>query len=225
MCVLLFAGLVVVARRLGATVLGLGGRASSPSPSGAAPVCGRSAEAIAHPTARALWVDGHGWELVVASLLTLLLWGIGWRDAILREGAATVVVCALTFVAVLPLLDGTRTQVTLVALAVTLGWSLVAAATPPAWYVVPRVPLVAGALAALVTAATLAGLALESAVSVGQPFTERATVRLTRPDLPAHPLLLLATAAVLAVAALLASPRTRLDRPRAPAPGSASLVC
>ncbi len=219
-CVLALAALVVLARRLGAQVL-----AWAAGILAAAVWAGTGmwalAEATAHPTAHQLWVDGHGWELVVAALLTLLVWGIGWSDSLLREGAATVVVCALTFVGVLPLLDGSQTQVTLVALGVVLGWTVVAAVTPPGWYVVPRVPLAAGALVASVSAAVLAGAAVTSVLSVGRPFDEPAGVRLDPDTLTLHPLLLLATVAVLAVAALLASPRTRWT---VPASGTAVAV-
>lgn len=211
-CVLLFAGLVVVGRRLGAQVLAwVAGTLAALVWAGAG--MWALLEAVAHPTARELWVDGHGWELVVASLLTLLVWGVGWREPVVREGAATVVASAVTFVAVLPLLDGSHTQVTLVALGVVTAWTLVAAITPPSWYVVPRVPLAAGAVVASLTAVVLGGLALTRVVSAGSPFTASASVRLEVPDLPAHPMLLLATVVVLGLAAVLATPRTRWTVP------------
>ena len=121
----------------------------------------------------------------------------------------------------LPLLDGSQTQVTLVALGVVLGWTAVAAVTPPGWYVVPRVPLAAGALVASVSALVLAGTAVTTILSAGLPFDESAAVRLDPGTLTLHPLLLPATVAALAVAALLASPRTRWT---VPAAGSATAV-
>ena len=211
-CVLALAGLVVLARRLGAEVLAwVAGILAATVWAGAG--LWALVEAAGHPTARALWVDGAVGELVLASLLTVLVGGIGWREAVIREGAATVVVCALTLVGVLPLLDDGRTQLTLVALGVLLGWALVAAVTPPSWYVVPRVPLAAGALVACVTALTLAGLAVVAVVGAREPFTTSASVRVSPEVLPAHPLLLLGTAAAIAIAAILASPRTRWTLP------------
>ena len=211
-CVLLLAGLVVTGRRLGAAPL-----AWEAGILAAAVWAGTGlwalVEATAHPTARELWVDGHGWELVIASLLTLLVWGVGWSEALVREGAAVVVACALTFVGVLPLLDGGQTQVTLVALGVVLCWTVVASVTPPSWYAVPRVPLAAAAVVASVTALTLAGLGLASMLSTGAPFTVPSSVRLAPAALPAHPLLLVATAVALGIAAGLASPRTRWTLP------------
>ena len=206
-CVLAFAALVALARRLGAAVLAwVAGTLAAVTWAGAG--MWALVEATAHPTAHALWADGHGWELVIASLLTLLVWSVGWTEPLLREGAATVVVCAVTFVSVLPLLDGTPTEVTLVALGVVLGWTLVAAVTPPNWYVVPRVPLLAGAVVASLSAVVLVGAAVSSIASAGQPFSDSAAVRLDPGTLTVHPLLLVGTVAVLALAAVLASPRT-----------------
>lgn len=215
-CLLPFVALVVLGRHLGAEVLTwVAGLAAAAVWAGAG--LWSLSEATAHPAARELWVDGHGWELVVASLFTLLIWGVGWKDSLVREGAATVVVSALTFVAVLPLLDGSRTQVTVVALLVVLGWTGIAAVTPPSWYVVPRVPLVVGALVAAVSAVTLAGIAATNILALDEPFTRPASVRLLEPSVPVHPLLLVGTAVVLAAAALLASPRTRWTVPVAAA--------
>jgi hypothetical protein len=210
--VFVFAAMVVLAVRLGAVVLRWVAGLCAAAVWAVAGLWALS-EAVAHPTAHELWVDGHGWELVVASLLTLLAWGAGWQDSIVREGAATVVVSALTFVAVLPLLDGSQTQVTFVALLVTVGWTGIAAVTPTGWYVVPRVPLLAGALVATASALTLAATAIANIVAIGAPFTEPAAVRLLDPDVSVHPLLLLATAVALAAAALLATPRTHWTVP------------
>ena len=179
-------------------------------------------EATAHPTARQLWVDGHGWELVVAALLTLLVWGVGWSEPLaargggdrgrlrtdLRRGASR---------------SSTARRRRSRSSPSAWSWAgpLVAAVTPPGWYVVPRVPLAAGALVASVSALVLAGTAVTTILSAGLPFDESAAVRLDPGTLTLHPLLLPATVAALAVAALLASPRTRWT---VPAAGSATAV-
>lgn len=206
--VLALAGLCALGRRFGAEVLAwTSGLMAAASWMG----CGlwSFAEASQHPTTRELWVDGHGWELVLMSLLTLLSWGVAWNDSLLRQGAAAVVAGTVTWALVLPGLDGTATRLTLVAMAVTLVWALVATVTPPAWAMVPRVPLVAG-----VVAVTAAGLALATAAAVGvatvgPPLGSSFSVRVVPLDQPLHPLLLIASTATLGVAGLLTLPRTR----------------
>ncbi len=170
-------------------------------------------EAVAHPTARALWVDGHGWELVLTSALSLLLWSVAWSEPMVRQGCAALVAGTVTVAVVLPGLDDGPSQVAAIAIGVTLVWSAVAALTPPAWYAVPRVPLLAGAAAVALTGLTLLSCAALALTAVGTPWTESAAVRLTPVDQPLHPLLLLASTASLAFAALVAGPRSRRTVP------------
>ena len=210
--VLALAGLCALGRRFGADVLAwVAGVMAAAAWAGSG--LWALAEATAHPTARQLWVDGHGWELVLVSGLSLLLWTVAWSEPLVRQGCAALVASTVTFTLVLPGLDGTPTQLTGIAIGVTLGWSLVAAVTPPAWYAVPRVPLLAGALTVLMTALALLAYAVGGVASVGAPWTESAAVRLTPVDQPLHPLLLLASVATLAFAALVATPRHRLTVP------------
>jgi hypothetical protein len=206
--VLALAALVAAARRVGAEVLAWATGAIAALVWAGAGAWALS-ETVVHPTVRGLWVDGHAYEVVALGLIALLLGALDREEPLLRQGPACLLVCSLTYLAVLPGLDGTQDQVTLIALAVTLGWAIVSAVTPPAWYAVPRVPLAVGALSASVTGLVLAGLGAAGLFSAGAPFTRPAGVRLEPLPLPAHPLLLLATAAVLALSGALAAPRTR----------------
>ena len=127
--VLSLAGLCALGRRLGADVLAwVAGTVAAASWAGAG--LWSLAEATAHPSARELWVEGHGWELMLVSLLSLLLWTVAWSESLVRQGCAALVAVAATYVTVLPGLDGTPTELAVIAIAVTLAWALVAAATP-----------------------------------------------------------------------------------------------
>ena len=172
-------------------------------------------EATEHPTARQLWADGHGWELVLMSLMSLLLWTVAWSESLVRQSCAALVASVVTYAVVLPGLEGSPTQITLIAIGVTLAWAVAAAVTPPAWFAVPRVPLVAGGLVVLLTALTLFAYGVQAVVTVGSPFTASAGVRLDPGELPAHPLLLLASTATLAFAVLVAASRVRWTIPLA----------
>jgi hypothetical protein len=204
--VLALAGLVAVARRLDAPVL--------PWVSGvlAAVVWAGSGlwalvEASDHPSLSGLWIDGHGWELVAASLLALLLWGVGWKEPAIRQGAAAFVAGALTYALVLPGLDGSATTIGFVAIGVVLVWAAVSALTPTRWYAVPRVPLAAGAVASAFTALYLLGASAIAVVTLDAPFTVPAHVRVVPTQVEPHPLLLLASVGALVVATVLALPR------------------
>ena len=205
--VLSLAGLCAIGRRLAAGVLAWVAGALAAA-SWAVFGLWSLGEATAHPTARQLWVEGHGWELVLMSLLSLLLWTVAWSDPLVRQACAALVASVVTFAVVLPGLDGTPTQVTALAIAVTLAWALVAATTPPSWYAVPRVPLIAGAAVVLTTALALLVDAAGAIVSVGVPFTESAAAGLAPLDQPLHPLMLIASTVTLALAGLVALPRS-----------------
>ena len=212
--VLLLAGLAALAHRRGAEIMAwLSGlmAAAAWAGSGLWALVG----ATEHPTAHGLWVVGHGWELVLMSMLSLLLWAVAWADPFVRQSCAALVASVVTYSVVLPGLDGTPTEVTLLAIGVTVVWSLVAVATPLAWYAVPRVPLMAGGLVVLVAAMSLLVHGVGTVVTVGAPFTESAAVRLAPTELPIHPLLLLASTLTLGFACLVAAPRTRWTIPGA----------
>ncbi|GAB3242508.1 SCO7613 C-terminal domain-containing membrane protein [Nocardioides dilutus] len=206
--VLALAGLCALGRRCGAEVLAwVAGLLAAASWAGAG--LWSLGEAAGHPTVRQLWVEGHGWELLLISALSLLLWAVAWSEPLVRQGCAALVAGAVTFAIVLPGLDGTATEVTGMAIAVSLTWALVAAVTPPDWYAVPRVPLAAGAVGVLMAALALLVHAVAAVGSVGAPLTESASVRLVPTDQPLHPLLLLACTAALTVSCFLALPRAR----------------
>jgi hypothetical protein len=209
--VLVLAGLVVLARRLEATVLAwVSGVLAAVvwAGSGLWALVGASD----HPSLSGLWLDGHGWELVAASLLALLLWGVGWSQPALRQGAAAFVAGALTFTAVLPGLDESATAVGLVAIGVVLFWAAVSSRTPTRWYAVPRLPLAAGALASACIALYLLGASAIAVLTFDGPFTMPADVRVVPVEVEPHPLLLLASVVALVVAAVVALPRDRRTR-------------
>ena len=107
--VLALAGLSAAGRRFGAEVLAWVAGAMAVAvwaASGLWALRRRSA----HPTAHELWVDGHGWELVLMSGLSLLLWTVAWSEPLARQGCAALVAGTATFTVVLPGLDGTRTR-------------------------------------------------------------------------------------------------------------------
>jgi hypothetical protein len=210
--VLVLAGLVAVARRLDASVLAW---ASGVLAALVWAVSGLWAlvQASDHPSFAALWLDGHGWELVAASLLALLLWGVGWTEPLVRQGAAAVVAGAVTYAVVLPGLDVSATTTGLVAIGVVLVWAAIAAFTPTRWYAVPRVPLAAGALATAFTALYLLGASAIAVVTLEAPFTVPSHIRVAPTQVEPQPLLLLASAGALVVAAVLALPRKPPLRP------------
>lgn len=206
-CVLALAGLCGLGRRLGATVLAwTAGLAAAAGWAG----CGLWAlvEATEHSTGQQLWADGHGWELLLMSMLALLLWAVAWSDPLVRQGALAVVTSAVTYLVVLPGLDAGPTRLALVAIAVTVTWAVVGAATPSAWAVVPRVPLVVGATGVTTVALALVSAAAVTVGSVGAPFAFAAAVRLVPIDQPLHPLLLVASVATLGLTWLLALSRS-----------------
>jgi len=206
------AGLCALGRRSGADILAWGSGVLAAGTWLASGLWALS-EASAHPTMHQLWVDGHGWELVLMSLLSLLLWTVAWSEPLVRQGCAALVAGVGTFVIVLPGLDGTPTRLTAIAMAVTLLWALVSSVTPPAWFAVPRVPLAAGAAGVLTAALMLVGYAAGNVATVGAPLTESAAVRLVPVDQPLHPLLLLACTATLSFSCLVALPRSSRTLP------------
>ncbi len=206
--VLVLAGLVAAGRRLEATVLAwVSGVLAAVVWAGSG--LWALAEASEHPGWSALWREGHGWELVAASLLALLLWGVGWAEPVVRQGAAAFVAGATTYAVVLPWLDGSATDAGLVFIGVVVVWAAVSSLTPPRWYAVPRVPLAAGALACAVTSLYLVGVSAVAVATLGGPYTASADVDIVPLQVEPHPLLLLGSVGALVVAASLALP-TRL---------------
>ncbi|HRI99032.1 MAG TPA: hypothetical protein PLZ93_25625, partial [Nocardioides sp.] len=138
-------------------------------------------DALAHPTWRGLWVEGHGLGALAVAALVLLPWAVvAGAD---HTGDVRQVVCAgsasmLTWVVAVPVLDEGLTAVTLAAAVAVVWWSLVTAVAPARWPVVPVVPLVASLLVLLPAPAALAVQAVSNLFSVAPPFSADASVRL-----------------------------------------------
>ncbi|MDX6374661.1 MAG: hypothetical protein QOD98_3649, partial [Nocardioidaceae bacterium] len=165
-------------------------------------------EASEYPSVRGLWVEGHGIGMLAVAALVLLPWAIVRNHDDLRQLVCACAVSVLTVAAAVPVLDGGLTGITVTAAATTLVWTVVAAAVPPRWYAVPRVPLVGSLLALAPVPVVLSAQALASLLSVGEPFSTDASVRL-HPETPiASPLLLPLGVAVVLVAAVLTVPRS-----------------
>jgi hypothetical protein len=167
-------------------------------------------DGAAHPSFRGLWVEGHGYGLLAISALILLPWA--WfrdttSDADLPQAVCAASAATLTFAAALPVLDESATAVTLTAAAATLFWAVVAAAAPPRWYAMPRVPLAGSVLVLLPIPLTLAAQALANLLTVAAPFEADASVRLDPIPAYAHPALLPMAVAVLVVTVALTVPR------------------
>ena len=166
-------------------------------------------ESLTHPSLHGLWAEGHGAGLVAVAALALLPWALFPAHDGVRQWTCAVTAAVLTWAAATPVLDEGRTAVTLAAAAGTAGWALLAAATPPRWYAVPRLPLAGTALALLPVPLELADRAVVHLLSVADPFTADASVPLDPGPPLASPLLLPLGVGVLALAAALTLPRSR----------------
>ena len=166
-------------------------------------------ESFTDPSLRGLWAEGHGAGLVAVATLALVPWALLPRHEHVRQLSCAVAASVLTWAAATPVLDEGRTAFTLAAASGTTVWALLAAAAPPRWYAVPRLPLAGSALALLPVPLALAARAVSHLLSVAEPFAADASVRID-PEVPlAPPLLLPLGAVVLALAAALALPRSR----------------
>lgn len=171
-----------------------------------------TAGAATEPSFRWLWVEGHGYWLLVTSALALLPWawirGKDSRDASeLRQLVCAASAANLTLLAVLPVIDESATAITLTAAAATLFWSVVAGAAPPRWYAVPRVPLAGAALALVPVPLQIAAQSVANLFTVAAPFEADAAVRLDPMPAYAHPTLLPMAVAVLVMTVALTVPR------------------
>jgi hypothetical protein len=163
-------------------------------------------DAAKHPAFHALWLDGHGYGLLVVAALVLLPWLMVTGHDDLRQLACAASASVLTCAAVVPLLDEGLSAITLAAAGAVVFWAAAAAVAPPRWYAVPRVPLAGSLLTLLPVPAGIAVTALANLVTVAAPFTADVTVRLDPATPLAHPLLLpLAVAVTLLAAGLTVS--------------------
>lgn len=167
-----------------------------------------SAEAADHAGLRGMWLEGHGWPLLVASALVLLPAAFNrsrpWVLLLCGAGAAAL---ATTTIA-LPAADEGASVLTTVALLCLVGWTAVARAASPRLRPVCFGPM---GLAALPVAAVSVGLLVEGAATVlgvGDPFTRGVAVQLHPTDLVASPALLVPSLLGLVAAAAVASPST-----------------
>ncbi|HEU5037407.1 MAG TPA: hypothetical protein VFT70_10395 [Nocardioides sp.] len=173
--------------------------------------------AATHASLPALWADGHGASLLVASVLPLLLVPFlrHHADAVRASVAATAAL--LTVTAGVPALDGSATVLDVVALAALVGWTIVALVAPVAWRPVAWAPMLVTALPVGLATSGLAGRALANAIPASPPFTGTSADRLGVPDPDVAPVLLLLGVAGLLVALLAVLPR----RPRWQVPAAA----
>jgi hypothetical protein len=201
-----FTALALLGRRLGAVVLpwtaAAGALVSAATFAGLA-----MTDAATNPTLHGLWAEGHGYGLVVLAGLVLLPWALAPHHDDLRQLVCAASVSILTVAVALPVLDESATAVTLAAAVSAVLWAVAAAAAPPRWYAVPRVPL-AGSLMVLVPVPTVLALqGVGNLLTVGPAFSADWLVRLHPYPHLGNPLLVPLAVAVVALAAALTVPR------------------
>jgi hypothetical protein len=165
-------------------------------------------DAADHTDLRGLWLDGHGYGLLAVAGVALLPWLMFRGNDDVRQLACAASAAVLTCAAAVPLLDEGVTALTLGAAASVVFWAAVSALAPPRWYAVPRVPLVGSILALAPVPIGLAVTALGNLLTVAEPFTADAAVRLEPADTVGHPLLLPLAVAVTILAAVLTTTRS-----------------
>jgi hypothetical protein len=163
-------------------------------------------DALAHPSLSEIWLGRHGWGLVTAAGLGLLVLVADPSDAV-RRGAYGFVLSVLTFVVALPGLDEGTTHATLVAVVATVGWAVAAAVAPPRWSAVPWMPLLGSALLPAIVAAALFLQGIGNLGTAGGPFSGSPDVRLEPHAALASAFLLPVSVLALLLAAALALPR------------------
>ncbi len=165
--------------------------------------------------------NGNGLGLLAATALALTPIAIAPRSRNVGLACASLAATLLTVTVAFPVVDGTTTELGVVALVALLAWTAVAAVLPTRWSVVAAFPVAVAALPAVEIVAGLAVAALGRVVEVGAPFTQAPDVLLSGPAPSADPLLVppLAGALVLAAWVLAGRPRGR-PGPTSPAPRS-----
>jgi len=161
-------------------------------------------EAADNPTWRALWIEGHGYALLAASLLVLLPLLVEREHRVVVQSLATIAAALLTITIAVPAVDESATTLALAGLAVLTAGTTAAVVVPAAWRTVPAVSMAVGAAPLLAVTATLAAQAAINSVDTAPPFTATIGVRLGDLDAVAAPQLLTigVVALVGAVAAL-----------------------
>ncbi|WP_028642921.1 SCO7613 C-terminal domain-containing membrane protein [Nocardioides sp. URHA0020] len=155
-------------------------------------------EATAEATWRALWVTGHGYPLLAASVMVLLPLLVDRTHRPVVTGLLASATALLTITVAVPAVDESATTIALVGLAVLGFWTVGAVAAPRGWRVVALVPLVLGAAPVAAVAVALAIAAGANAFDTVPPFTGTITLRLSDPVPVAAPALLTLGVAALA---------------------------
>jgi hypothetical protein len=169
-------------------------------------------EATSNATWRALWLDGHGYALLAASLLVLLPLLVDGRRGSVVQALATCAAALLTLTVAVPSVDEGASTLALTGLAVLAVWTAVAVVAPAEWRIVALVSMALGAAPLLGVVSALAVQAVVNAVDAAPPFTATIGLRLADPDPVAAPLLLAVGVAALvgAVEALVTRTATLL---------------
>jgi hypothetical protein len=168
-------------------------------------------EATSNPTWRALWLDGHGYALLTASLLVLLPLLVERRHASVVRILAAAAAALLTVTVAVPAVDESATTLALTGLAVLTAWTVVAVIVPAEWRMVPLVSMALGAAPLLGVVVVLAVQGAVNAVDTAPPFTATIGLRLGDIDpVAAPPLLAIGVAALAGTVAVLAGRSTTL---------------
>jgi hypothetical protein len=181
-------------------------------------------DAADHATLHGLWVAGHGWAPLAASALLLLPIAFVRSHELVVAGSGAATVTLATVTLALPGLDEGTTEMTVVALAVLLAWSVAALFTPVRWTVVPRAPLALATLPVLTVSAALVVDAAARVLGVGDPFTRGAAVRLDSVSTVAHPAVLVPGVVGLVLAAAVLLPAAHVTAARVPRSAAALAV-
>ncbi|GAA4732173.1 hypothetical protein GCM10023350_14440 [Nocardioides endophyticus] len=147
-------------------------------------------EATSNATWRALWLDGHGYALLAASLLVLLPLLVDRKHRFVVQALTTCAAVLVTITVAVPAVDESATTLALTGLAVLATWTAVAVVAPSRWRIVALVSMAPGAAPVLSVVAALAVQAAVNAANTAPPFTATVGLRLGDPDPVAAPLLL-----------------------------------
>lgn len=190
------------ARRAGLPVLS----GSLAVPAGAAWAMGgllALGEALDRPDLEQLWLDGSGWSML-ATAGAAVVPGVLLRHRALVQWGGSAAALIVTAALALPCIDTTVGTVGVVALLITLGWTLALALLPALLRPVAVAPSVIGAFILSGLAVITTGVATDRWLAVVSSERLRAAGRFAGPDGVTEPLLTMPSAlVVVAVAALL----------------------
>ncbi len=203
--VLAFAGFVGVGRVLGLTPLTVAGTIGGGT--WWVILLGLALEdALTHADLRALWLEGHGWGLLTASILLVLPALASPHPDVIRASAAASAVGLTASLGVFAVDDG-LTRLTVAVLVALTGWAVASHLTRGEWALVPRVPLALATMPALGVLLAALGEGAERIAAAGAPFTSEAGLRLSSSDVVVHPALVIPTMIGVLVGAALLPPQ------------------